>query len=55
MSLEKIIREQMTNALKNSDKEAKQVYSGILNALLNKAKDLRVEELTDEQSNEVIV
>lgn len=55
MSLEKVIREQMTNALKNSDKEAKQVYSGILNALLNKAKDLRVEELTDEQSNEVIV
>lgn len=55
MSLEKVIRDKMTQALKNSDKEAKQVYSGILNALLNKAKDLRVEELTDEQSNEVIV
>ena len=55
MSLETVIREQMTQALKNNDKESKQVYSGILNAILNKAKELRVTELTDEQANEVIV
>ena len=54
MSLEKVIREKMVTALKNGDKEAKQVYSGILDALTKSAKSLLVTELTPEQEVDVI-
>lgn len=54
MSLEHTVRESMNKALKQGNKEEKQVYSGIVNALLNKAKELRVEALTPEQEAEVI-
>ena len=49
------IRTKMFEALKNGDKEKKQVYSNILNALTNKAKELRKETLTDTEASEVIV
>lgn len=55
MSLEKDIRVKMTEALKIGDKESKAVYSAMVQALANKAKDLRVAELTPDQENEVII
>ena len=44
----------MTDALKAGDKDTKNVYSAILNALTNKAKELLVAELSPEQEIEVI-
>lgn len=54
MSLEVEIRSKMVNALKIGDKDSKSVYSAMVQALANKAKDLRVSELTPEQEIEVI-
>ena len=54
MSMTTEIRTKMTDALKAGDKETKNVYSAILNALTNKAKELLVSELTAEQEIEVI-
>ena len=55
MSLEKEIRVKMNDALKAGDKDSKAVYSVMVQALTNKAKDLRVSELTPDQENEVII
>ena len=52
MLVEKI-RSEMITALKSGDKERKQVYSGILDALTKEAKSLLVDNLTPEQ--EVVV
>ena len=54
MSMTKEIRTKMTDALKAGDKDTKNVYSAILNALTNKAKELLVAELSPEQEIEVI-
>ena len=54
MSMTKKIRTKMTDALKAGDKDTKNVYSAILNALTNKAKELLVTELSPEQEIEVI-
>ena len=54
MSMLNEIRAKMNEALKAGDKETKQVYSSILNALTGKAKALLVQELTPEQETEVI-
>ncbi|MGM9638498.1 MAG: GatB/YqeY domain-containing protein [Butyricicoccaceae bacterium] len=54
MSMLNEIRAKMNQALKAGDKETKQVYSSILNALTGKAKALLVQELTPEQEAEVI-
>lgn len=54
MSMLNEIRAKMNEALKAGDKETKQVYSSILNALTGKAKALLVQELTPEQEAEVI-
>ena len=54
MSMTKEIRTKMTDALKAGDKDTKNVYSAILNALTNKAKELLVTELSPEQEIEVI-
>ena len=54
MSITNTVRENMKLALKSGNREAKQVYSSILNALNNKAKELLVPELTDEQAVEVV-
>ena len=48
------IRSEMVTALKNGDKERKQVYSGILDALNKEAKNLLVDNLTPEQEVQVI-
>ena len=48
------IRNEMVTALKNGDKERKQVYSGILDALTKEAKNLLVDNLTPEQEIAVI-
>lgn len=48
------IRSEMIAALKNGDKERKQVYSGILDALTKEAKSLLVDGLTPEQEVAVI-
>ena len=48
------IRKEMVAALKNGDKERKQVYSGILDALTKEAKSLLVDNLTPEQEVAVI-
>ena len=48
------IRNEMVTALKNGDKERKQVYSGILDALNKEAKNLLVDNLTPEQEVQVI-
>ena len=48
------IRSEMVTALKNGDKERKQVYSGILDALTKEAKALLVDNLTPEQEIAVI-
>ena len=48
------IRNEMVAALKNGDKERKQVYSGILDALNKEAKALLVDNLTPEQEVAVI-
>ena len=48
------IRNEMVTALKNGDKERKQVYSGILDALTKEAKNLLVDNLTPEQEVQVI-
>ena len=48
------IRSEMIAALKNGDKERKQVYSGILDALNKEAKALLVDNLTSEQEVTVI-
>ena len=53
MLVEKI-RSEMIAALKNGDKERKQVYSGILDALTKEAKRLLVTDLTPEQEIAVI-
>lgn len=54
MSMLNEIRAKMNEALKAGDKETKQVYSSILNALTGKAKALLVQELTPEQEAEVV-
>lgn len=48
------IRSEMVTALKNGDKERKQVYSGILDALNKEAKNQLVDNLTPEQEVQVI-
>lgn len=48
------IRNEMVTSLKNGDKERKQVYSGILDALTKEAKSLLVDNLTPEQEVTVI-
>lgn len=48
------IRSEMIAALKNGDKERKQVYSGILDALTKEAKSLLVDALTPDQEVTVI-
>lgn len=45
----------MVNAMKAKDKQSKDAYSNILAALKAKAKELLVDELTDEQAAQVIV
>ena len=52
--LTNIVRAEMNKALKSGDKETKQVYSGILDALNKEAKALLVAELTAEQEVDVI-
>ena len=54
MSLVKDVRAEMIAALKRGDKEEKQVYSNIVDALTKEAKSLLVEELTSEQEATVI-
>lgn len=54
MSIENTVRVKMNNALKCGDKDSRIVYAGIINALTNKAKELRVSELSPEQEIEVI-
>ena len=54
MSLEKAMRDKMIAALKSGDKESKQVYSNILDALKKEAKALLAEELSYEQEVTVI-
>ena len=54
MSLVKDVRAEMIAALKAGDKEAKQVYSNVVDALTKEAKSLLVEELTTEQEVNVI-
>lgn len=53
MSLEVEIRQRMVSALKAGNKAEKDVYTGILTALTNKAKELQA-ELTEAQDIEVI-
>ena len=53
MLVEKI-RSEMITALKSGEKERKQVYSGILDALTKEAKSLLVDNLTPEQEVTVI-
>lgn len=53
MSLEVTIRAKMVDALKAGDKDTKLVYTGILTALTNKAKEIQA-ELTPEQDIEVV-
>ena len=48
------VRAKMTQALKDGDKESKQVYSNILDALTKEAKSLLVADLTAEQETAVI-
>ncbi len=48
------IRSEMVNALKSGNKERKQVYANILDALTKEAKSLLVPELTSEQEITVI-
>lgn len=55
MSMTTEIHDCMVKALKDGDKASKNVYSMMLQALKNKAKDLRVENLTPEQEGEVII
>ena len=54
MSLVKDVRAEMIAALKAGDKEAKQVYSNIVDALTKEAKSLLVDGLTAEQEVTVI-
>ena len=54
MALNEVIRAKMVEALKSGDKETKQIYSGILDALNKEAKSLLVETLTTEQEATVI-
>ncbi|MBQ1271312.1 MAG: GatB/YqeY domain-containing protein [Clostridia bacterium] len=54
MSMITEIRKKMGEALKAGDKETKQVYTSMLTALTNKAKELLTPDLTPEQEIEVI-
>ena len=54
MSMITEIRKKMGDALKAGDKETKQVYTSMLTALTNKAKELLTPDLTPEQEIEVI-
>ena len=54
MSIENTVRVKLNNASKCGDKDSRIVYAGIINALTNKAKELRVNELSAEQEIEVI-
>lgn len=45
----------MVNAMKAKDKQSKDAYSNILAAMKAKAKEILVDELTDEQAAQVIV
>ena len=49
MSMITEIRKKMGDALKAGDKETKQVYTSMLTALTNKAKELLTPDLTPEQ------
>lgn len=55
MSMMKEVHNKMVQAMKARDKDSKDAYSSILAAMKSKAKDLRVEELNDEQATEVVV
>lgn len=54
LSLMNKVRLKKNQALKDGDKETKQVYTNMLNALTNKAKDLLVDDLTPAQEIEVV-
>lgn len=51
----KEIHDNMVSAMKAQDKQKKDAYSNILAALKAKAKELMVDDLTDEQAAQVIV
>lgn len=55
MSMMKEIHDNMVSAMKAQDKQKKDAYSNILAALKAKAKELMVDDLTDEQAAQVIV
>lgn len=55
MSVMADVHIRMVNAMKAKDKQSKDAYSNILAALKAKAKELLVDELTDEQAAQVIV
>ena len=54
MSIMREVQTKMNEALKVGDKELRQVYSNIYNAMSYKAKELRVDEMTEAQEIEVI-
>lgn len=54
MVIQRDVHENMLKALKDGDKAKKQYYSNILSALKNKAKDLKVDMLDNDQAIEVI-
>ena len=54
MSLEQVFRQKMNEALKSGNKEERSVYSSIVVAFVNKEKELRVEELDEQQEIDVI-
>lgn len=55
MSVMADVHIRMVNAMKAKDKQSKDAYSNILAALKARAKELLVDELTDEQAAQVIV
>lgn len=55
MSVMADVHIRMVNAMKAKDKQSKDAYSNILAALKAKAKELLVDELTDEQAAQVIM
>ena len=55
MSVMADVHIRMVNAMKAKDKQSKDAYSNILAAMKAKAKELLVDELTDEQAAQVIV
>lgn len=55
MSIMSDVHQKMVDAMKEQDKQKKDAYSNILAALKAKAKELMVDDLTDEQAAQVIM